>query len=323
MPARATPAGKRNQVTITAQSAVTVNEVFQLPGGLAAYLSGSQGKSSGSRATFETDGQVIVPKTAGVVLLDGGPVFWDHSASTATFRQVSDRDFFIGQAVGDAASDDASCTVNLNVRPAYKIDLLRDPCLSTPVGTIAAGGFGYPLLLGGSAVLELTATNEAQKVDLMSRDGFAVNANAIIEGAFLILNDGANATQDFTIGIASGTHATDFQSVAEFVAVSTVGNSTNINAQSDDGTTDVAPTDTTADYTEGSDVAKRVEFWIDTRNPADAQVYVNGANVLPNTTFSLAAATGPLYLIAHLEKTSGTDVYKVAVDWLRARISQQ
>jgi hypothetical protein len=157
----------------------------------------------------------------------------------------------------------------------------------------------------------------------MTRDGFSKDANAIVEGAFLILSDGSNATQDFTIGAASGTHATDFQSVAEFVAVSTVGNSTNLNVQSDDSTTDVPPTDSTLDYTEGSAVAQRVEFWIDMRDPNDCQVYINGVLVLGATVFTLAAASGPLFLIAHLEKTAGTDVYKVAVEWLRARYAQQ
>ena len=77
----------------------------------------------------------------------------------------------------------------------------------------------------------------------------------------------------------------------------------------------------TADYAEGSALANRVEVWFDGRTPADPQVYVDGVNVLPASVFSMAAASGPLYLLAHLEKTSSTDTYKVAVDWLRVRVS--
>lgn len=312
-----------NDRRVTLAAAASAGEVRQLADGKAAVLSGLNAATSGDRRTFNTAGQFTLTKTTGIVFLDGGRVYWDHSANAAHYKKVNDRDFYLGRAVGDAASSDTTCVVDLNADPRYDLDLARDPCLSVTVGTPAAGGFGYPVKLGGTAILELTATNEAQKVDLMTVDGFAIGANAIIEGAFRIINDGSNATQDFTIGAASGTHATDFQSVAEFVAVSTVGNSTNLNVQSDDGTTDVAPTDSTADYTEGSAVAQRVEFWIDTRDPSDCQVYINGALVLSATTFTLAAATGPLFLIAHLEKTSGTDVYKVAVDWLRARFAEQ
>jgi hypothetical protein len=60
------------------------------------------------------------------------------------------------------------------------------------------------------------------------------------------------------------------------------------------------------DITAGAAVANRVEFWIDMRNPADIQLYVDGVNVLPSSVFKLDAATGPIGLLAHVEKTSGT-----------------
>jgi hypothetical protein len=101
------------------------------------------------------------------------------------------------------------------------------------------------------------------------------------------------------------------------------GNGTPINVESDDGTTEVAATDTTLDYTEGSEVANRVYFTIDMRNPADVQVYVNGALVLGSTVFNVSAATGPWRLLVHLEKTASTDTYRVAVDELRARFAEQ
>jgi predicted RecA/RadA family phage recombinase len=307
---------------VTLAAAAAVGEVRQLPNGLAGWYRQTAAGSSGETKPYETNGFFTVTKVAGVVLLDGGRVYWDHSANNATYKKVGDRDFYIGRAVGDAASADTTCSVALNIDPPYDVDIDRDPCLSVLVGTPAAGGFGYPVRRGGCWVLELTATSEAQKVDLLSRDGFDLSANPVVEFAFVIENDGSNATQDFTIGVASGTHASDFQSVTSFVAVSTVGNSTNINVQSDDNSTDVAPTDSTLDYTEGTAVAQRVECWLDFRSPADVQVYVNGANVLPATTFT-AGTTGTHYLIAHLEKTSGTDVYKVAVEWLRARLGEQ
>lgn len=312
----------REEVRKTAAAAIATGEVHQLADGRAAVFTGLDAAASGDRTNWNTEGQFTLTKTATMVLLDGGRAYWDHSANAVSYKKVNDRDFYIGRVVGDAASADATCVVNLNVDPRYDVDALRDPCLSVLAGTPAAGGFGYPVMLGGRAVLELTATNEAQKVDLLSVDGFDLSANPIIEAIFNIIVDGSNATQDFTIGVASGTHATDFQSVTSFVAAATVGNSTNLNVQSDDNTTDVAPTDSTADYTEGGAVAQRVEVWFDFRDPADVQVYINGALVLGSTVFT-AGLTGTHFLIAHLEKTAGTDVYKVGVDALRARIAEQ
>lgn len=314
----------QNEVRITAASAVASGDVWQLKDGRAAVYRGTSAAASGdTNLLFRADDVYTVPKTANIRLLDGGRAYWDHSAGAVHYKKVNDRDFYLGRVVGDAGTDDTLCAVNFNVDPPYDLDLARDPMLSVVVGTAAAGGLSYPVRLGGCHILELDATNEAQKVDLLSVDGFGKNANAIIEGAFRILSDGSNATQDFRIGVANGTHASDADAITESIFVGTDGNSTNIVVESDDGTTEVAATDSMADYTEGSAVANRVEFWIDMRDPADVQFYINGVLVLPASVFNVDASTGPWCLLAHLEKSSSTDTYKVAVDWLRARFSEQ
>lgn len=297
-------------------------EVRQLPSGKAGVAVGLGQFAANDLVKFSDRDQHTLTKATGFVPLAGNRAYWDHSANAVTYKKVNDRDFYIGRFAESGASADTTCVVDLNIDPPYDIDLNRDAFLSVLVGTAAAGGFGYPVKLGGRNVLELTATSQAQKVDLLSVDGFDLSANPIVEFAFNIMDDGSNATQDFTVGVASGTHASDFQSVTSFVAVSTVGNSTNINVQSDDNTTDVAPTDSTLDYTEGTGVSTRVEGWMDFSDPADVQVYINGSLVLAGSTFT-AGTSGTHYLIAHLEKTSGTDVYKVGLDWLRARYKEQ
>jgi hypothetical protein len=305
-----------------AANTVTQYECWQTPTGKAGVYDTAGSVSSGNYFDMRTDGTWTFVKTAGFVALKGNRAYWDHSANAVNYKRVNDRDFYIGRFAEDASSAATSCVVELNEDPPYDLDIANDPCLSVLVGTPAAGGFGYPVRRGGCFILELTATSEAQKVDLLTRDGFDLTSNEIVEFAFLIENDGSNATQDFTIGVASGTHASDFQSITSFVAVSTVGASTNINAQSDDNSTDVAPTDTTLDYTEGTAVAQRVEGWLDFRDPASVKIYINGAAALTGTTFT-AGTSGTHFLIAHLEKTSGTDVYKVAVEWLRSHRSEQ
>jgi hypothetical protein len=282
-------------------------DCHQLADGRAAYVDRLNVAENGDPLALKTTGQVVVTKTSGVVFLDGGRVYWDHSANSATFRKVNDRDFYIGRCVGDATSTSTTCIVNLNVNPTYDIDLIdHDAALSVATGTAAAGGFGLPSRFGAAVGLSLTATSEAQCVDFLSVDRFALGANAIAEFIVRLGANGSTNAVDFNIGIANGTSTTDADAITESVFFHIDGNALDIFAESDDGTTEVNATDTTIDATAGSAVANRFEFWIDMRNPADIQLYINGVNVLPSTVFTLAAATGPLGLLAHLEKTSST-----------------
>lgn len=302
---------------------VTAYEVVQAPSGQAGFYDEPVAVGSGTYIEVTTNGIANVTKSTGFVALKGGRAYWDHSANAVTYKKVNDRDFYIGRFAEDALSAADNCKVLLNVDPRYDLELGRDPFLSTLVGTPAAGGFGYPVSLGGALVFELTATNEAQKCDALSVDGFSPAANAIIEGSFRVISDGAGTNTDVSLGIANGTHGSDADAIAESLFLHLDGNTADILAESDDGTTEVSATDTTINYTEGSTVSERVEFWMDLRDPADIQVYIDGSNVLPATTFRLDNATGPLYLLAHVEKASSTDTYKLAVDWLRARFAEQ
>src|SRR4051812_19698491 len=115
-------------------------EVQQNAAGQASVLDSPNAASSGVKRKWKTSGQYVVTKTAGVVILDGGRVYWDYSANAATFQKVNDRDFYMGRAVGDAASVDTTLTVNLNVDPACDLDILRQPITTAIVGTQALGG---------------------------------------------------------------------------------------------------------------------------------------------------------------------------------------
>lgn len=308
---------------ILAAATVSARELVQAPSGQAAFHDSDSAASSGEYLQLRTADTVSVPKATGFSALKGGRAYWDHSANNATFKKVNDRDFYVGRWADDYSSADNQAEILLNIDPPYDIDLTRDACLSTLVGTAAAGGLSYPVQLGGSLIFELTATNEAQKVDLLSVDGFDPAANAIIEGAFRVLSDGAGTAVDVSLGIANATHASDADSITEAMFIHLDANDTDILAESDDGTTEVNATDTTVDYTEGGTLSERVEFWMDLRDPADIALYINGAQVLTGTTFALDNATGPLFLLAHVEKSASTDTYKLAVDWLRARFAEQ
>jgi hypothetical protein len=201
--------------------------------------------------------------------------------------------------------------VILNARPAPKIDLLRDPSDNGNLtGTQALGGFLPPQRLGGKTVFKLSATAEQQVVDLLSQCGFkATGASGIVRVVFNVPVNGAAAAQDCSLGIASVSHASDADLIAQHLLVHLDGGATAIKVQSKDGPTTVAATDTLSTYTASGTLANRVEVWLDLRNPADVQVYVNGANVLPGTVFNVAAAAAEWKLLAHLEKSAGADLF--------------
>lgn len=317
-----------DQTQVIAAATIDAGQVFQTPTGEAAFLYPAQpnaGTGVASGATTDrliTRGKATVEKQTGVVLLAGQEIYWDHSANKATYRKVNDRDFFIGIATDDASSGALGVVVDLNKRPRILVDALRDGCLTVYVGTQGLNTMGV-FERSGSKKMILSTANEAQKMDILSVDGFAIANNAIIEAIFRPISVGAGTAPDFNIGAASATDSDNFEDIAEFVVVHLNGNASDLFAMSDDGTTDVAETDTTVDVTAGSAVANRVHVLFDLRAPADIQIYVNGALVNDATTFTLGAATGPLFLIAHLEKTAAADVFEIDIDTLRCWSSEQ
>lgn len=276
--------------------------------------------AAGAKGSARVTGIVDVDKTASINLLDGGKVYWDHSASKAHFKPVADRDFYLGAAAEDAAATDTKVKVALNVWPAYIFDSRRDLVDSTPVGSTTPPSPARQQG-GGTRIGPLGATSEAQKGDVISKRGFALGSNAIAEFEINVLVNGPTATTDLSIGIASGTHASNFDTIAECVSIHVDGDSANILAQSDDGSTAVAAADTTIDLTAGTPF----ELWIDTRNPADCKMYIDGVRVMDGTTGAAKTfilATGPFYWIAHLEKSTATDVSDVIVSG-GVRLAQQ
>ncbi len=315
-----------NAVNWTADATYTKGDVIQWTDGRAGIVGQDVTVGNLTSVFLPEPGEIYtIAKTASMVLLRGGKVYWDYSANKAYFRKINDQDFYVGRVAVDALSADTTVAVAFGVDPRYDIDAMLDPGLSVPVGTAAAGAFGRGVGWkgGGCLNLLLTATSEAQKIDWMSKDGWALGANAIVEFAFSVpTGTAAGGAQDLSLGIASATSATDADAIAKHCFIHVDGNSVNVLAQSKDGTTTVTATDTLVDLTAGATNATgvRVECWMDTRDPADVQIYLDGVLVLGSTVFSLTAVTTtPLYLLAHLEKTSSTDAAEVDVDFLRAR----
>ena len=301
----------------TADAAITGGEVVQLRDGLAAVI--PVDVANGEKGGAQCEGIFRVEKTTGQVWLDGGEIWWDHSTNKATCIPplAGDRDFYLGSAVGDATSAATEGYVNLNVKPAYEIDLHRS---GGDTAVVLTAGTPYIYSRGGSLDAAFSATAEAQKLDWLSKRSFALGSNWILDAVVEVVVNADADVADLSIGVANGTNASDADSITESAFFHfDLGADLNIDAESDDGTNEVAATDTTVDFAVGTPVFLQ----IDGRNPASLKFYVNGVRVLDSTTFNISAATGPLKALFHLEKSANDSPGNVQLDVLRVRTGQQ
>jgi predicted RecA/RadA family phage recombinase len=282
-------------VPFTPTAAVDSQQVVQLPNGKAGVAVSAI--AAAALGSVQTKGRHTVDKTTTMVMLRGTPVYWDASANKAHLLQVNDADFYLGTVAKDAASADTTVEVDLNVEPQYTIHL-GDGFWSVPVLTagLATEIIGHQR--GVSLVLDATA--EAQKMDALSNRGIAVGTPAIVDALICVNENCDDAAGDFNVGLADESHASSADTITASLFAHIDGASLNILIESDDDTNEVAATDSTKDAVVGTPFL--VQF--DLRDWADIQVYINGVNVLPNSTFRLDAATGPMKLLAHVEKTA-------------------
>src|SRR5262245_19516370 len=137
--AEATLVREWDQQRIVAAASISVGDVWQMPDGQAAvyvrisrnFANPATAAGIGDPADFRTSGKYTLPLTGSITILDGGRVYWDHSANLAHYKKVNDRDFYLGRAVGDSSGGIVVVDLNADKRP--DIDLLRDGYLSVPV----------------------------------------------------------------------------------------------------------------------------------------------------------------------------------------------
>lgn len=278
----------------TADAAHSAGDVVQLPDGRAGVV--TVDVASGDIVAVYVEGRFVMPKTTTMVMLEGSWLWWDYSADKVHLLSGNDRDFRVGTAYADGASAATTIEVELNVKPTYTVSL-GNGFVSAIVQT---AGFPYACGSGEGANVAFSATAEAQKADALSVRGAAPAAIKFVDALICVNLSPDNSAADLSIGLANGTHATDADSITESLFIHIDGASTNINAESDDGSTEVNATDTTVDYTAGTPFLAQ---W-DLRDLTDIQLYIDGVNVLPSSVFKLNAATGPLKALLHMEKTS-------------------
>ena len=301
----------------TAVAAVTGGQVVQLPDGRAGVV--PTDLAAAELGAAQTEGVYNVAKGS-TVIINGAPLWWDHSANQATpVPQIADKDFYLGSACEDATSAATDVKVALNVQPYYIVDMQRD---GGDTAVVLTAGSPYIYSRGGSLEAGFSATAEAQKLDWLSKRSFPVGSNWVLEAIVEVVTNADADVADLSIGVANATHASDADSITESAFFHfDMGADLNIDCESDDGTTEVAATDSTVDFAVGTPV----HLVLDGRDESDVKFYINGAEVLSATANlgAISAATGPLKALFHLEKSSNDSPGVVQLDMLRVRIANE
>ena len=298
-------------VDYTPTNAVTAGEVRQLPDGRAGFAPNAI--AAAEKGALTVEGIVEVEKTGTMVMLKGSRVFWDASANKAHLLQLTNTtDFYFGIVQETAESADTTVKVAINADPRYTISL-GDGFWSVPVTT---AGNNFAVIGHAEGVsLVFDTTLEAQKLDALSILGIPDDTPCLVEALICINLNGDDAAFDLNVGLANATHATDADLITESLFIHMNGASLIISAESDNVAAEVAATDTLAVAVVG------VPFLVqwDLTDEADIQLYINGVNRLAASTFTLAGVTGPLKLLAHMEKTSNDSPGNVTVMRLGCR----
>lgn len=168
----------------------------------------------------------------------------------------------------------------------------------------------------GVLKLEFDAVAEAATAALyQTAKSIDIDANPIFECRLAVFDIGDNAALDINFGMASATHATDFDAIAAFAAFHLDGTDLSVLCQSDDGTNDIAPVDSTVDLVDDTYANFRIDF----ADTADVKFYINDVRVCSGTTYDVSNYTGLLTPIVHVEKTSDNTTADVRVDRIRVQ----
>jgi predicted RecA/RadA family phage recombinase len=275
-----------------AAAALAAGQVVQLEDGRAGVIQGLKAIAAGDAVSARVRGIVTMAKTTSMVLLKGQQVFWDAATNKVKYTG----DWPVGVVIEDCAAAATTCLVDLNVTPQYVIEQGKDTW-----STVSSTGTVAQVVGGNQIALSLTTAGSAQHAWLVSDKAVDVDDGPILEG-WLILNTAAdNAVVDIDLGLASGAGTADFEALDAFAAFHNDGADLNLDVQSDDGTTDIAPVDSGVDLVAGTPVFCQ----LDLRDKTAPAFYVGGVKVTSTGT-TLAAYSGTLKVAVAIEK-SGTD----------------
>jgi hypothetical protein len=247
----------------------------------------------------------------------------------------------------DAASGEGSIVRVLRLHEAVDIDPLGgidgNVLIDNDfIGDFAAAGTALPLdgptkvETNGLGVTSVDAANGVLKFafDAVAEAATAAlyYANSPIDpandpiGEFIVgvFDIGDADAVDINFGFASDTHANDFDLIPEFVAFHLDGDDLSLKIQSDDGTTDTAPVDTTVDLEDDTLYA----FKIDASDLSDVKFFYRPlttqtwTRLASATTFDVSQSSANWTPIVHVEKTNNDTTADVRLDRWRVQANR-
>jgi predicted RecA/RadA family phage recombinase len=292
-------------ISFTTVAAVSAGEILQVPDGRAGVAIATT--LAGGVVSCQITGIHKIEKTTNEIYVPGQRLYWDASASKVTaVPPITAADFFVGCAANDATASATVAEVELDKDWEGSVD---QRSATFAVSSTLTAGDPRVAQVGAGMRFVLDATNEAQMISALSHKAVALDSDWIFL-AEVVLDAAAGSATDISIGVADGSHASDFQSVATLCTIHIDGGTADILVQSDDGTTDVAPIDSNLNWASATPFA----LAIDGRDPADIKLYVNGIReTATGTTLALAAAASGLKACVHIEKSSSTNTADVTV----------
>lgn len=191
-----------------------------------------------------------------------------------------------------------------------------------PAGLVAASVVGLGVknvLIDGAAYdLEFDAVAEVADASIRCSANLLASKGATLEADLHMTNIGDNAALDADWGLCTLTDTAsvraDIETAADLAMFHMDGNSANILAQSDNGTTDVAPTDTTIDNVTTALSYKKFKTIV--RPSGTVEFWIDGVRALASTVFAVAT-TALLGGIVNIEKTSDDTVAVLRMKRLR------
>jgi len=148
-----------------------------------------------------------------------------------------------------------------------------------------------------------------------------IDQNPIVDFRLAVYDIGDDAALDINFGLANDTHATDADAITESAFFHLDGGDLSLCCECDDGSNETAATDTLVDLVD--DIF--YDFRIDVTDKSDIKFFYRAVGattwtrLLPDTTFSMAAATGALTPIVHVEKENNDTTADVRLDKVRIR----
>lgn len=165
---------------------------------------------------------------------------------------------------------------------------------------------------GGAMKLTLASTSEAEIVTMYHNDVLMYDLAMLQRIWYIVKVAGIDSATTLAFGVSSGqADVADDVTVNAWFRMEGTGSTSNLLAESDDGTTDL---DDKATGTTLSSTYKKCEIDF-TNGLSDIRFFVDGARVAEGTTFTLANITAGQNVqpIIQLQKASGTGVPSISI----------